>query len=64
MSYKVSMMSKTRVEVIAKDEDVDKIVTAILTAAVTGEVGDGNIFVHDIANVIRIRTKESGMAAI
>ena len=64
MSYKVSMLSKTRVEVIIKDEDADKIVKAILKAALTGEVGDGKIFVHDIADVIRIRTKESGMAAI
>jgi len=64
MSYKVSMLSKTRVEVVTKDEDADKIVKAILKAALTGEVGDGKIFVHDIADVIRIRTKESGMAAI
>ncbi len=64
MSYKVSLLSKTRVEVVIKNEDTDKIVKAILNAALTGEVGDGKIFVHDIADVIRIRTKESGMAAI
>lgn len=64
ISHKVSLLSKTRVEVVVKDEDADKIVKAILDAALTGEVGDGKIFVHDIANAIRIRTKESGMAAL
>jgi nitrogen regulatory protein P-II 1 len=64
MSYKVNLLSKTRVEVVAKDEDVDKIIKAIVNAALTGEVGDGKIFVHDIANAIRIRTNESGIAAI
>jgi nitrogen regulatory protein P-II 1 len=63
-SYTVSLLSKTRVEVVVKDEDADRTVKAILKAALTGEVGDGNIFVHDIANAIRIRTNESGMAAI
>jgi len=64
ISHKVSLLSKTRVEVVVKDEDADKIIEAILNAALTGEVGDGKIFVHDIANVIRIRTKESGMVAL
>jgi nitrogen regulatory protein P-II 1 len=63
-SYNVSLLAKARVEVVAKDEDTDQIVTAIREAAVTGEVGDGKIFVHDMANVIRIRTNESGRAAI
>jgi nitrogen regulatory protein P-II 1 len=63
-SYTVSLRSKTRVEVVVKDEDADRIIKAILNAALTGETGDGKIFVHDIADVIRIRTSESGMAAI
>jgi nitrogen regulatory protein P-II 1 len=64
MSYNVSLLSRARVEVVAKDEDADQIISAIRNAALTGEVGDGKIFVHDMANVIRIRTNESGMAAI
>lgn len=64
ISYKVSLLSKTRVEVVVKDEDADKIIKAIRDAALTGEVGDGKIFVHDMANAIRIRTNESGVAAI
>lgn len=63
ISYKVNLLSKTRVEVVVKDEDADTTVKAIFNAALTGE-GDGNIFVHDIASAIRIRTSEDGMAAI
>ena len=62
--YNVSLVAKMRVEVVVKDEDVDKIVKAVRDAALTGEVGDGKIFVHDMANAIRIRTNETGMAAI
>jgi nitrogen regulatory protein P-II 1 len=62
--YNVSLVPKMRVEVVVKDEDVDKIVKAVRDAALTGEMGDGKIFVHDMANAIRIRTNETGMAAI
>ena len=64
ISHTVCLMSKTRVEVIVKDEDADTIIKAIREAAVTGEVGDGRIFVHEMANAIRIRTNETGAAAI
>jgi nitrogen regulatory protein P-II 1 len=52
------------VEVVVKDKDADRIITAIRDAALTGEVGDGKIFVHDMVTAIRIRTNENGMAAI
>jgi len=63
-SYTVSLLTKTRVDVVAKDEDADLIIKAIRDAALTGEVGDGKIFVHDMADAIRIRTNESGAAAL
>ena len=62
--YNVNLVSKMRVEVVVRDEDVDKIVKAVRDAALTGEMGDGKIFVHDMANAIRIRTNEIGTAAI
>ena len=62
--YNVSLVAKARVEVVVKDEDADKIVKAVREAALTGEVGDGKIFVHDMADAIRIWTNETGMAAI
>jgi len=64
VSYTVSLLSKTRVEVVVKDEDADRIIKAIRDAALTGVAGDGKIFVHDLADAIRIRTNETGMAAI
>jgi nitrogen regulatory protein P-II 1 len=64
VSYNVSLVTKARVEVVVQDEDADKIVKAVREAALTGEVGDGKIFVHDMANAIRIRTNETGIAAI
>lgn len=66
VSHAVSLLARARVEVVIKDEDedADTIVKAIRDAALTGEVGDGKIFIHDMANAIRIRTNESGMAAL
>ena len=63
-SYTENLQNKTRVEVVAKDEDADTIINAIRDAALTGEAGDGKIFVHNMANAIRIRTNESGIAAL
>lgn len=64
MSYNMSLLAKSRVEVVVKDEDAAQIIKAIRDAAFTGEVGDGKIFIHDMADAIRIRTNETGMAAI
>lgn len=63
-AFEMSLLAKSRVEVVVIDEHADKIIRAIRDAALTGEVGDGKIFVHDMADVIRIRTNESGMAAL
>ncbi len=62
--YKVDLLTKARVEVIVKDTDADKIVRAVRDAAQTGEIGDGKIFVHSMENAVRIRTGESGEAAL
>ncbi len=63
-AFNVNVLAKARVEVVAPDEDVDRIIRIIRDAAVTGKEGDGKIFVHEMANVIRIRTNERGMAAL
>ncbi len=64
VSYTMALLARARVEVVAKDEDADRIIRTIRDAAVTGEVGDGRIFVHDMAGAIRIRTNESGPEAL
>ncbi len=62
--YVVDLLPKMLIEILARDDDVDKIVEAIIGAANTGKIGDGKIFVHPVADVIRIRTEERGEAAI
>ncbi len=63
-SYKVDLLQKVKVEVVVKDADVDKITKAIVDVAKTGKIGDGKIFVSDVADAIRIRTGETGEAGI
>ncbi len=61
--YRTSLMTKAKIEIIANDEDVQKLVDAICEAAVTGKAGDGKIFVSSVEDVVRIRTKEHGRVA-
>lgn len=62
--YRVELLPKVRLEVVVSDKDVRKIVQAIQDAAKTGSVGDGKIFVSTVEEVIRIRTSETGEAAL
>ena len=62
--YKVELMTKARIEVVAKDNDVEGIVKAISKAAFTGEVGDGKIFIYPVLDAVRIRTSERGDIAV
>jgi nitrogen regulatory protein P-II 1 len=62
--YVVDFLPKVKVEVIAADNLVPKIIETIETAAKTGRIGDGKIFVTPVEDVIRIRTGERGEAAI
>jgi nitrogen regulatory protein P-II 1 len=49
---------------VVNDEDVDRVVDAICDNAYTGEVGDGKIFITDVVDVVRVRTRERGAAAL
>jgi len=62
--YVVDFLPKVKVELIIADADVDRAIEAIVKAARTGKIGDGKIFVTSIGEVVRIRTGESGEAAI
>src|SRR5574344_1203466 len=64
IEYEVNFLPKIKVEIIANDNEVDKIVDNIISAAKTEEIGDGKIFVYDINDVVRIRTGERGSDAI
>jgi nitrogen regulatory protein P-II 1 len=58
--YKVDFLPKLRIEVVARDVDVERVVKAVLGAARTGQIGDGKIFISPVEDAIRVRTGESG----
>ena len=62
--YVVDFLPKVKVEMILGDAMVDRAIEAIVKAARTGKIGDGKIFVTTVEQVIRIRTGESGEAAV
>jgi len=62
--YAVNFLPKVRLDVAVEDDQVDKVVQAITTAAKTGQIGDGKIFVTPIDHAVRIRTGESDSAAL
>jgi len=62
--YKIDFLPKIKLEIIAKDSMVESIVSTIIKAAKTGQVGDGKIFVYPVEDVIRVRTEESGEDAV
>ncbi len=62
--YVVDFLPKVKIEVVCTDEAVTQVVETIENAARTGRIGDGKIFVFDVAEVIRIRTGERGPGAV
>ena len=62
--YVVDFLPKVKLELIIEDEMVEKAVEAIVTAARTGRIGDGKIFVSSVDEVVRIRTGERGEDAV
>jgi len=59
-----SASSKTMLVTVISDDKKDAVVEAIVSAARTGEIGDGKIFVSEVSDTIRVRTGESGSSAI
>ncbi|MDR3086772.1 MAG: P-II family nitrogen regulator [Azoarcus sp.] len=62
--YVVDFLPKVKIEVVVLDDVADQAVEAIVKAARTGKIGDGKIFVSPVEQVVRIRTGETGDAAI
>lgn len=62
--FKVDFLPKIKIEIVCKDSEVEKMVESLQDAASTGEVGDGKIFIYDVAEAVRIRTKERGDKAL
>lgn len=62
--YRVDLLPKIKVEIVTEDDDVDTIIGSISEAAYTGSVGDGKIFVYEVLEAVRIRTRQRGQQAL
>jgi len=62
--YVVNFLPKVKIEVAVPADMVDTVVDAIVSAAKTGKIGDGKVFVSDITRVVRIRTGETNAEAL
>jgi nitrogen regulatory protein P-II 1 len=62
--YTVDFLPKIKLEIVLADSQVEAAVDAIVKAAKTGKIGDGKVFVSPIDNAVRIRTEETGEAAV
>ena len=62
--YVVDFLPKAKIELAVADEIAEQVIEAITNAARTGKIGDGKIFVTDLNQTIRIRTGETGSAAV
>ncbi len=62
--YVVDFLPKTKIEIVVDEGQVERCLEAIAAAARTGKIGDGKIFVYPVEQVVRIRTGETGPAAI
>ncbi len=62
--YVVDFLPKVKIEAAVDDAIVDRVIEAIESGARTGKIGDGKIFVYDLQQVVRIRTGETGTAAL
>lgn len=62
--YKIDFVPKLKLEIVVPSDERDAVISAVLKAAQTGQIGDGKIFITPIADAIRIRTGEAGAAAL
>ena len=62
--YVVDFLPKVKIELVVRDDDVERCVDAVVKAARTGKIGDGKIFVTSVERVVRIRTGETDESAV
>ena len=58
--YRLTFIPKVKIEIVVKDKDVEKVIDAIAESAYTGQIGDGKIFISEVKDAIRVRTRERG----
>ena len=64
MEYEIDLLPKVKVELVVPDARLDEITRSLVAAARTGKIGDGKVFVFDVADAIRIRNDDTGEAAL
>jgi nitrogen regulatory protein P-II 1 len=64
MEYQVDLLPKIKLEIVVASARVDEVIQTLVAAARTGKIGDGKIFVFDVAEAIRIRNDERGETAL
>jgi nitrogen regulatory protein P-II 1 len=62
--YNVDLLPKVKIELVVGDDRADEVIKTLTTAARTGKIGDGKVFVYDVAEAIRIRNDDRGDAAL
>jgi len=64
MEYQVDLLPKIKIEAVISNERLEEVVSTIAKAARSGKIGDGKIFIYDIADVVRIRNNDRGESAL
>lgn len=64
MEYQVDLLPKVKVELVVSNERTDEVIRTLVSSARSGKIGDGKIFVYDVAEAIRIRNDERGDTAL
>src|SRR5689334_8896163 len=62
--YNVDLLPKVKLELVVPSSRADEVMTALATAARTGKIGDGKIFIYEVAEAIRIRNNDRGESAL
>lgn len=62
--YTVEFLQKLKIEIVVEEDQADMVIDKVISAARTGEIGDGKIFVTPVEQVVRIRTGEKNMEAV
>jgi len=64
MEYNVDLLPKVKLELVVSDQRKDEVIRTLVAAARTGKIGDGKIFVYDVADAVRIRNDDRGETAL
>jgi nitrogen regulatory protein P-II 1 len=64
MEYQVDLLPKVKVELVIADARAEEVIKTVVESARTGKIGDGKVFVYDVAEAIRIRNDDRGEAAL